>query len=519
MAAFRSLLYREFRLCKKDNIIRAALIASYTVMMWFAVITARGIEEVETGSTANTICVMLSGVCIASCLFLDDVYKSDINSGWLKYSYALPITPLMRSAVRAVRLSITTAAGVIFSVVNAAGFCAVAGNSFGMGHIVLQIAAADLVLVILIIRDLFMFSAKNTEALKKAEAYSSFAIMAVFALAVVLFLKIKGISLQQFLSNDDPAPVTFDIPALSDKLLISLVILVLLITADISVTAYKMRCADRSSAKKMDVKAASRSTNAVFERSHILSGFFYKELVQNRNLIIFTALLPLGLLLLAFVMAKVLSYSSEVSGGIPDYATGNPVRLLMTAAGAFIASSILPSVFQGDDRKVRSYFTVSSPAGVKGYMYCKYLLAFSMNILYMVSCYFTDTLSATLRYAVLGEEAQNLMTLFVAVFYIMLFLCAFDIPFSVRFGANKGSLIKTTALILFALILAVCLALLPESTFQKITGLIVDIFTGKANGTVMLFTAVFPYIAFAAYIFSYKISCKIFMKGVNEYDR
>lgn len=519
MAAFRSLLYREFRLCKKDNIIRVALIASYTVMMWFAVITARGIEEVEIGSIANTICVMLSAVCIASCLCLDDVYKSDINSGWLKYSYALPITPLMRSAVRAVRLFITTAAGVIFSVVNAAGLCAVAGNSFGMGYIVLQIAAADLVLVILIIRDLFMFSAKNTEALKKAEAYSSFAIMAVFALAVVLFLKIKGISLQQFLSNDDPAPVTFDIPALSDKLLISLVILVLLITADISVTAYKMRCADRSSAKKMDVKAASRSTNAVFERSHILSGFFYKELVQNRNLIIFTALLPLGLLLLAFVMAKVLSYSSEVSGGIPDYATGNPVRLLMTAAGAFIASSILPSVFQGDDRKVRSYFTVSSPAGVKGYMYCKYLLAFSMNILYMVSCYFTDTLSATLRYAVLGEEAQNLMTLFVAVFYIMLFLCAFDIPFSVRFGANKGSLIKTTALILFALILAVCLALLPESTFQKITGLIVDIFTGKANGTVMLFTAVFPYIAYAAYIFSYKISCKIFMKGVNEYDR
>lgn len=519
MTAFRSLLYREFRLCKKDNIIRVALMAAFTAMMWFAVIIARGIEEVETGSTANTICAMLSAVCIASCLCLDDVYKSDINSGWLKYSYALPITPLMRSAVRAVRLFITTAAGVIFSVVNAAGLCAVAGNSFGMGHIVLQIAAADLVLVILIIRDLFMFSAKNTEALKKAEAYSSFAIMAVFALAVVLFLKIKGISLQQFLSNDDPAPVTFDIPALSDKLLISLVILVLLITADISVTAYKMRCADRSSAKKMDVKAASRSTNAVFERSHILSGFFYKELVQNRNLIIFTALLPLGLLLLAFVMAKVLSYSSEVSGGIPDYATGNPVRLLMTAAGAFIASSILPSVFQGDDRKVRSYFTVSSPAGVKGYMYCKYLLAFSMNILYMVSCYFTDTLSATLRYAVLGEEAQNLMTLFVAVFYIMLFLCAFDIPFSVRFGANKGSLIKTTALILFALILAVCLALLPESTFQKITGLIVDIFTGKANGTVMLFTAVFPYIAFAAYIFSYKISCKIFMKGVNEYDR
>lgn len=164
MAAFRSLLYREFRLCKKYNIIRIALIAAYTVMMWFAMITADGIEEVEIGSIANTICVMLSAVCIACCLCLDDVYKSDINSGWLKYSYALPITPLMRSAVRAVRLFVTTAAGAVFSVVNAAGFCAVAGNTFGMGYIVLQIAAADLVLVILIIRDLFMFSAKNTEA-------------------------------------------------------------------------------------------------------------------------------------------------------------------------------------------------------------------------------------------------------------------------------------------------------------------------------------------------------------------
>lgn len=519
MAAFRSLLYREFRLCKKYNIIRIALIAAYTVMMWFAMITADGIEEAEIGSIANTICVMLSAVCIACCLCLDDVYKSDINSGWLKYSYALPITPLMRSAVRAVRLFITTAAGVIFSVVNAAGFCAVAGNTFGMGYIVLHIVVADIALAVLIIRDIFIFSAKSTEELKKAEAYSCFAIMAVSALSVVLFFKIKGISLQQFFSDDDPTPVTFNIPALSDKLFVSLIIMLTLAAADIAVTAYKMRRADKSSIKKRTEKNVSESADAVLERSHILSGFFYKELVQNRNLIAFTAFLPLGLLLLSLVMAKVLSYFSEGSGGILDFATGNPERILMTAAGAFIASSILPSVFQGDDRKVRSYFTVSSPIGVKGYMYCKYLLAFAMNILYMVACYFTDTLSATLRYAVLGEETQSLMTLFAAVFYIMLFLCAFDIPFSVRFGANKGSLIKTTALILFVLILTVCFSLLPESAFQKITGLIVDIFTGKANGTVMLIMSVCPYIAFTAYIFSYKISCKIFMKGVNEYDK
>lgn len=528
MAAFKSLLYREFRLCRKDNIVRTLLIMAYTGMMWVAIFTAQkvsagSIELIENYDVCSAISIMLSLVCAVACLGLDNVFKSDISSGWMKYSYTLPITPFMRAAVRAVRLFIITASGAIFSIINIAGFCASTGNLFSGGYITLQIAVIDLMMFIMLIMDFFVFSARDTESLQKKQTFSGLVTLVIVFAVVALFFKINGIDFRDIFDDNH-----LNIPSLimskmsgTGVFIILLLIMLFLFAADMAAVAYRMRSAEISSTVIRKNKNPSENEGVILKHNHITSGFLYKEFTQNKALIAFTAALPLGLMLLSFPMSAILSHSSEmVSNGIFEFATGKIMRYAMLAFGAVIASSILPSVFQGDDRKIWAYFIVSAPGGVKGFMYNKYVLAFAMNGLYMVACYFTETLVVTLRYAVTGNESQSMLAVFITVFYTMLFLCAFDIPFSVRYGAKKGSFIKMTALLSIIIIAVLVVSfVLPESIVQKIPEFFISIFNGNAGGTVMLLTALCPFISLAAYMLSYKISCKIFMKGVNGYDR
>ena len=63
-------------------------------------------------------------------------------------------------------------------------------------------------------------------------------------------------------------------------------------------------------------------------------------------------------------------------------------RFLMIAVGAYVASSLIAGIFSGDDRQSYAYFTVSTPQGVKGSLYYKYILALAMNGLFMLSSMF-----------------------------------------------------------------------------------------------------------------------------------
>ena len=43
--------------------------------------------------------------------------------------------------------------------------------------------------------------------------------------------------------------------------------------------------------------------------------------------------------------------------------------------------------------------------------------------------------------------------------------------------------------------------------------------TGEHGDLTMLLLGMFPAFSVGAYILSYKVACKIFMKGVDEYDK
>ena len=61
---------------------------------------------------------------------------------------------------------------------------------------------------------------------------------------------------------------------------------------------------------------------------------------------------------------------------------------------------------------------------------------------------------------------------------------------------------------------------LPYEYQDSIMKTIASIWIGEADSAVMLATGISPVICLVAYLLSYKISCKLFMKGVvNGYDK
>ena len=89
----------------------------------------------------------------------------------------------------------------------------------------------------------------------------------------------------------------------------------------------------------------------------------------------------------------------------------------------------------------------------------------------------------------------------------------------IRFGQKKGSYIKTISMLAISTILVIVWANLPYSFVEKILQTIQDIREGKGNETIMLAVSFMPLLCLTAYYASYKFSCKLFMKGVDSYDK
>ena len=77
----------------------------------------------------------------------------------------------------------------------------------------------------------------------------------------------------------------------------------------------------------------------------------------------------------------------------------------------------------------------------------------------------------------------------------------------------------TVMLLLCAAVTAV-FALLPDNSRSALIEAFIAIMNGEnTNEILMLILSIIPYILSAAFLFSYKVSSRVFMKGVNEYDK
>ena len=515
MAKFKSLLFRELCVFRKNMIIRFVLLIVFGLFYVVGISTARSNSEFkEVDAVSLMFCASLFIGVMAVLLgnMRTEILKSDINAGWLTYSYTLPIKPKDRALITLFGSCgftlLLMAAGLGFTAV----YCAVVEIPFSVSFVNLYAVIFAAAILYHIVCDRFSLRSRTTAELKKSMLHIELGtLIVIIVIGAIFFDKIKN-----FLFSDSAISLhkLFDI--LNGRMLIWLIPLcIVLIFADYFVIKSCMKSA--YSADKDNTKVQVKEKETLSDNHCYPTGFLYKELKQNQLRIILTALLPIILLVFNYIMLYFMAVTGENKPAFSDVLADGEntiIRLLMIVMGAYVASSMIAGIFSGDDRKIYAYFTVSTPQGVRGSMYYKYFLAFAMNGLFMVSSIFAGSIYDTLYYAITGAENTRLDTLYTAIFFLLMAICALDIPFMIRFGQKKGSFIKTSLMLGISTILVIVFDNLPDSVKDKFMNLLFSVMGGDFSGNMMLAIGFVLILCAAAYYLSYKFSCKLFMRGV-----
>lgn len=243
-----------------------------------------------------------------------------------------------------------------------------------------------------------------------------------------------------------------------------------------------------------------------------MTGYLYKELKQNRLYILLTAILvPVIIFLpLAVVMAEEKTMAKESFLSFAN--NGMALRIIFALAG-FVAAYIIQTLtLKGDDKKMWGYFVASNPKGINGFVVTKYLFIAAMCLFFFVLGIGFD-LAFTFITNYIGGISVPLMTeaLF-AMMFLMLLFNAVEIPFTIRFGEKRGSIIKTIIGIGIVIIALLAFFINPAGVSDVVNDFL---FNGKIPS---LMKWILPVGAVISYIISCAVSCKLYMKGViNSY--
>lgn len=516
---FRSLMFQEFRISRKGIVLQTALLLVWIALTWGMLLSAGSNELTdETLSAMINVIIIMTALIGAMSLLMDENFKSNVNSGWLNYSYTLPVKPVERTAAMFVRRFSVVFGSALLSLFNTAALCAYRNETFGANYIVWHIVVLSAVILHSLPNDIFMLRARSGEDMKKMQTVSGVIMTALMAIMIIVIFKASGIDLEKLTDSE-----TFiELPVFTTvSLAWAVPLLLVMMTASFFAAYYSLRSAYPNAVKSEKRNTEVNPQDALNVKMDGANGLLYKELKQNKLMLIFAALTPILLTAFPFCFSAIGAMTGSTGvDEIFETATNVFIRALMFTIGIFVISGLMSEVFRGDDKKLWAYFIVSTPQGAKGFLYRKYVITLVMNLIYMVSGIFADNLLQTVNYFVTGRELTTIMpSLYISGVFMLMFVSALDIPFTVRYGSKKGSIVKMIAMLSLCTVGTAVFSLLPDDIQAKITETAVSVFNGEANDVLMLILSLFPYIALAAFLYSYKIACGVFMKGVNEYDK
>lgn len=250
-----------------------------------------------------------------------------------------------------------------------------------------------------------------------------------------------------------------------------------------------------------------------------MKGLFYKEFKQNRRELLVTILAPFLVLLMPPMIVSADPDTSLTSAFIFLEKEAAMLKILLIVVTYLMVGDMQGKTLIGDDTKKWELFVTSNPTGIKGYLYTKYVFIFGMCGLMFVASTFVDFLYGTVGYQMTKQEIGTMSVMLVLLFYAQLFLRAIELPLFIRFGIKRGIIVKNIAAVLITFLLVGFVLLNPFDIVVKIVGYIDSVRSGDASDTITLMISVFPFLALGAYYLSYRIACKVYMKGVEQYDK
>lgn len=242
-----------------------------------------------------------------------------------------------------------------------------------------------------------------------------------------------------------------------------------------------------------------------------MKGYLYKELKQNRMGLVFTAASAFCVAFLPIIIVMIMEKSIAKDAFLVFARDGAFFRFACIAIGFCVSLAMQGNILKGDDMKIWGYFVASNPKGIKGFIGTKYAFAATMCVIFLALSVGGDLIFTLIANVIGGIDVPAMARVFVMLFFTQLLILAIDMPFTVRFGAKKGSMVKTILIVGVVLIIMLVFLFNPVGLAEFISDAVV-------NGEVPPFMKwVFPVISVIAYILSGLLSCRLYMKGVDQY--
>lgn len=175
------------------------------------------------------------------------------------------------------------------------------------------------------------------------------------------------------------------------------------------------------------------------------------------------------------------------------------------------------STFYEDERKVSAYFWCSTPRGMKGVVAAKYGAVLLSGLLVTTYAVIVDQLVC-----VIEKESNHIAVIAIALLVIQLFMRSIEMPFVFFLGSRYGNYVKTCILGVVILIIIgyFLFGNVPESfSFESILDYLNRIFgDGKWEKKRNMIIGGAAVIVAVMYYLSYRIACKGYWRGVEEYE-
>lgn len=186
MNKYKSLLYREWKLSRGHYLIRLVLLLLFVGVIVFVCGFLDGPDASFDITTSYLFVVVAATVASGD----NGVFKSDINSNWMRYSYTLPVTAFEKAVVRYMIRFLAIVLGMSIAILCTVGICVAKDGSLSGNTIMHFFLILDVCLINDMLIEMIILRARNTEGLKKMNTIADAVVFGcIFITVLILFVK------------------------------------------------------------------------------------------------------------------------------------------------------------------------------------------------------------------------------------------------------------------------------------------------------------------------------------------
>ena len=240
-----------------------------------------------------------------------------------------------------------------------------------------------------------------------------------------------------------------------------------------------------------------------------MMGLIYKDLCLLKKDLLINSII-IVLVIIAATCVPYAGFQELTELGVHVMA---PAYLLICTVLGTLAYTI--KLIELDEKKRWSGFVISGPIGYKLLILSKYFLAMALSWIPVVVHAFGEVIGLFIPNTISG-----LTGITVTGFYFIILYCAVEFPFEFRYGSKNGVKYKAGFFLLLFYLGMIYLLFGPPIDSNEIIDYLFKLAKGEAQlPKWMQYVGVFvPYVAMGAYYISYKISCMVYLKGVERYE-